>query len=72
LPFIAATTHAAFTLAGNKRIVFPVILNWHVVVPDAHLPAESSEQADLTSSFVRCTLKSRHAERVDDINYEYF
>jgi hypothetical protein len=70
--FAAATTHTAFALAGNKRIVFPVILNWHVVVLDAHLPAESSEQADLTLSFVRCTLKARHAAKIDDINYEYF
>jgi hypothetical protein len=68
--FAAATTYAAFALAGRKRIAFPDSPDWHVAVLCPDLPAESNRQGRLTASFVRGTLEPNDAAKIVDISYE--
>jgi hypothetical protein len=68
--FAAATTYAAFSLAGKKRIVFPDVVDWRVAVLFPYSPAENVEKVDLTASFVSGTLEPSNAAKMVDISYE--
>jgi hypothetical protein len=79
--FAAATTYAAFALAGKSRILFPITVDWNVAVvsPSSHIDLEIDEYETFTSglnptaAFIRGTLEtagvSNNAVTVD-ISYE--
>jgi hypothetical protein len=79
--FAAATTYAAFALAGKSRILFPITVDWNVAVVsfNSHTNVHGDEQGNFTSgldpttAFIRGTLgavsPSNNAVMVD-ISYE--
>jgi hypothetical protein len=68
--FAAATTYAAFALAGKNRIVFPDVVDWRVAVLSPNLPAGNVGEADPTASFVCGSLEPNNAAKVVNISYE--
>jgi hypothetical protein len=79
--FAAATTYAAFALAGRSRILFPITVDWNVAVvsPSSHIDLGRDEHETFTSglnptaAFIRGTLEAASVSNsavTVDISYD--
>ena len=80
--FAAATTYAAFALAGRTRMTFPDIVDWQEAVllpsqgttaPDAYTTSDSGTPINSTIQFIRGTLATTQLRKdvvFRDLSYE--